>query len=172
MREQIEQLEDALDAILQGIQDALQAGEILSDELQLAAAQEINALTAEIDDLYNQLDQNPVEGLPPQPTAEQHPQLQQGPFPSSNVNSFRYNPQTQQLWVKFHGADSADSGPVYAYQNVPRHIYDVFSAGRVAPRTSGENQYHRWIRGVTPSLGASLYALIREGGYPYQRISG
>ena len=54
MRERIEQLEDALDAILQGIQDALQAGEILSDDLQLAAAQEINALTAEIDQLYTQ----------------------------------------------------------------------------------------------------------------------
>ncbi len=111
---------------------------------------------------------SPVEALK---TVSGVPPLDPGPFESSNVNSYKYNPKTGQLFVKFHGKETADSGPVYSYQGIPKGIYDVFNAGRVAPKTSGQNQYHRWIQGVTPSLGASLYALIRQGGYPYQRVS-
>lgn len=118
-----------------------------------------------------QQQQNPAEGLPPNPP-QQPPQLDQGAFPSSNVNSYKYDPTTERLFVKFHGAESAEGGPTYLYQGVPRNIYDVFARGGVAPTTSGQNRYHRWIRGVTPSLGAALYHLIRQGGYPYQRVSG
>lgn len=110
--------------------------------------------------------QSPVEGLQPQT-----PQLEPGPFESSNVNSFKYNPINQQLYVKFHGKDNAESGPTYLYEGIPKNIYDVFSRGGVGPKTSGQNQYHRWIKGVTPSLGASLNALIKNGGYGYSRIS-
>lgn len=99
------------------------------------------------------------------------PPLEPGPYPSSNVNAFKYDPRDGTLFVKFHGKESANSGPVYKYSGVPRNVYDVFSKGRVAPKTSGQNRYHRWIRGVTPSLGASLYALIRNGGFPYQRMT-
>jgi hypothetical protein len=162
---ELQQLEEALREILAGLQEAIQAREFLSEEFQEQIGQTIDALTNRIDELRSE---NPVEGL--QPTSET-PQLEPGPFPSSNVNAFKYNPKTQQLFVKFHGKDSADSGPVYGYQNVPQNIYDVFAQGRVGPKTSGQNQYHRWIKGVTPSLGASLNALIKEGGYPYQRMS-
>ena len=116
-------------------------------------------------------EESPADTLPPNGPPPEAPQLDQGPFPSSNVNSFKYDPKTKQLYVKFHGTDSAESGPTYLYQGIPQNIYDIFSRGRVAPKTSGSNRYHTWIRGVTPSLGASLYALIREGSYPYQRIS-
>lgn len=96
--------------------------------------------------------------------------LDKPPYPSSNVNAFKYDPRNGTLFVKFHGQNSADSGPIYRYENVPQNIYDVFSKGRVGPKTSGQNQYHRWIKGVTPSLGASLYALIRQGNFSYQRL--
>ncbi len=161
----VEQIEALLQELLNGIQEVIQSGEMLTDEFQLILAKELEYLTSEIDRLRAE---NPVESLTPETTV---PQLDQGPFPSSNINSFKYNPNTKQLFVKFHGKDSADSGPVYGYQNVPKNIYDVFSAGRVGPKTSGQNQYHKWIKGVTPSLGASLNALIKEGGYPYQRMS-
>lgn len=111
---------------------------------------------------------SPADSLPPN---NEPLQLDAGPFPSSNVNSFKYDPRSQKLFVKFHGKDSADSGPIYGYENVPKNIYDVFARGGVAPMTSGSNRYHTWIRGVTPSLGASLYALVKQGGYPYQRLS-
>lgn len=164
-QKEIQVLEQLIDQLLAGIQEVLQSGETLSDEFQGMIAKELEITLSRIDQLKQQ---NPVESLPPNSSK---PQLEPGPFPSSNVNSFKYNPDNQQLYVKFHGKDSADSGPIYRYQNIPKNIYDVFSQGRVAPRTSGKNRYHEWIKGVTPSLGASLYALIREGGFPYQRMS-
>lgn len=57
MNPRIEELEDILDALLKGIQEALQSGETLPEELQLAVAQEINELTTEIDQLYSLQDQ-------------------------------------------------------------------------------------------------------------------
>lgn len=165
--QEIQLLEQLLDQLIAGIQEVLQSGEILSDEFQGMLAQEIEFTVNRIDELRSKV--SPADGLTP--TTQQIPQLEQGPYPSSNVNSFKYNPDNGQLFVKFHGKDSADSGPVYGYQNVPKNVYDLFSQGRVAPKTSGSNQYHTWIKGVTPSLGASLYALIRNGGYNYQRLS-
>jgi hypothetical protein len=164
--QEIQLLEQLIDELLLGIQEMLSSGEVLSDQLQGMIAQELELTLNRIDELKSQ---NPVEGMAPTPSTI--PQLEPGPFPSSNVNSFRYNPDTEELFVKFHGKDYANSGPIYQYQNIPKFIYDVFSRGAVAPKTSGQNRYHRWIKGVTPSLGASLYALIRNGGYSYQRLS-
>lgn len=156
------ELQTLLIQLVQGINQVLNSGEHLSDEFQGMLAQTLEAIVARIDETSQET--IPSLGGPP-------PELEPGPYPSSNVNSFKYNPKTGTLFVKFHGKESADSGPIYRYQNVPLNVYDVFSKGRVAPKTSGQNRYHRWIRGVTPSLGASLYALIREGGYAYQRVA-
>lgn len=161
--QELQALESLLSELLSGIQEVLQSGEILTDEFQSILAQELTYLTDRIDEIRSE---NPIDDFQPNDPV---PKLDQGPFPSSNVNAFKYDPKTQQLFVKFHGKDTADSGPIYQYGGVPKYIYDVFSKGRVAPKTSGANQYHRWIEGVTPSLGASLYALIRNGGYAYQR---
>lgn len=160
-------LEELLDELIAGIQSVLQSGEVLNDDFLGMIAQELEATFSRIEELKGSVAQpGSVESL-----TSQIPQLDQGPFPSSNVNSFKYDPKNETLFVKFHGQENAETGPVYRYNNVPRNIYDVFSNGRVAPKTSGQNQYHRWIKGVTPSLGASLYSLIRNGGYPYQRMS-
>lgn len=163
MNEELQRLLSLQDELIATVSRMVSSGSELSDELQGFIAEQLSWLQDRIMQL-----QGDVNSLPPNtpPT-----NLEPGPFPSSNVNSFKYNPQTGQLFVKFHGKDSADSGPIYSYENVPKNIYDVFSKGRVAPKTSGQNQYHRWIKGVTPSLGASLYALIRNGGFPYQRLS-
>lgn len=162
----LQTLENLLGELLNGVQQVLASGEKLSDQFQGMLAQTLDALFSRIQMLKAE---GPVAGMPP--ISLQAPQLEPGPFPSSNVNSFKYNPDTEDLYVKFHGPETADNGPTYLYKGIPKFIYDIFSRGAVAPRTSGENQYHRWIRGVTPSLGASLYALIREGGYPYQKLS-
>lgn len=64
MNPRIEALEDALDNILAGIQELLQAGQSISPELQRMAAEEINALTQEIDRLYNEdLNQAPSDNV-------------------------------------------------------------------------------------------------------------
>src|ERR1700752_3945521 len=158
-----EELEALLLELVQGITQVMQSGEAMSDEFQGLLAQTISNLVDRIEELRNQQTNTGAQ-------APITPPLESGPYPSSNVNAFKYDPRNGTLFVKFHGKDSADSGPVYRYDGVPINIYDVFSKGRVAPKTSGQNQYHRWIRGVTPSLGASLYALIRNGGFPYQRM--
>lgn len=169
-QQEITLLESLIDELLAGLMEIMQSGEILSDEFQGTIARELEITLQRIDQLRAQ--ESPAEELPAGGAEPARPELEPGPYPSSNVNSFKYDPTTEKLYVKFHGSESAGSGPTYLYQGVPRNIYDVFSKGRVAPKTSGQNQYHRWIRGVTPSLGASLYALIRNGGFPYQRIAG
>lgn len=164
-QQELAALEDLMNQLLMGLQEILASGEVLSDEFQGTIAEELNATLQRIQQLQSEM--GDVDNMPPTPPT---PELEPGPFPSSNVNSFKYDPDSGQLFVKFHGAESVDSGPVYQYGGIPKYIYDVFSRGAVGPKTSGQNQYHRWIKGVTPSLGASLNALIKNGGFPYQRL--
>jgi hypothetical protein len=99
------------------------------------------------------------------------PEIPSGPHESSNVNGFKYNPDTGELLVQFHGPYPQAAGSVYSYQGVPKYIYDVFAKGGVGPKTSGQNRYHRWIKDVTPSLGGTLNALVKAGGFAYTRLS-
>ena len=162
-QQEIQFLEQFIDQMISTIHDVLQSGEELSDEFQGQLAEVLGDAMNRLDELQTQ---EPVEGLPPNA-----PPLEPGSFPSSNINSFKYDPENQQLFVKFHGSQSAESGPTYGYENVPAYIYDVFRRGAVGPKTSGRNKYHTWIKGVTPSLGASMNALIKAGGYNYTRLS-
>lgn len=107
-----------------------------------------------------QQQQGPVESLPP--TAAQ-PELEL-PMQSSTIEGFNYDYDNGKLLVKFQGDG------IYGYDRVPKFIYDTFRKGAVAAKTSGKNQYGRWWKGKTPSLGAAFYALIRNGGYPYQKL--
>lgn len=168
-QQELDLLNTIMDELIAAVEEVMQSGEPILDELRGYISEEIEITTARIIELQDQIrgQQSPVDGLAPQET---HPQLDPGPFPSSNVNAFKYDPRSKRLFVKFHGQDSSDGGPTYLYNNIPKNIYDVFAKGGVSPKTSGQNQYHRWIKGVTPSLGAALNALIKEGGYPYQRI--
>jgi hypothetical protein len=113
-----------------------------------------------------------VEGLAPQGAAPLEPtNMVPGGFESSNIHGFKYDPQSKQLLVQFHGPYPQAAGPIYRYTGVPQNTFDVVARGQLGPRTSGQNRYHKWQRNIAPSLGASVYALIREGGYPYQRVS-
>lgn len=103
---------------------------------------------------------------------EKPKQLPSAEFPSSNINGFLYDPDTQKLLVQFHGPYPKAAGSIYSYDGVPKYLFDILSAGGVGPKTSGQNRYHRWIKGVTPSLGGSVNAILKAGGFPYQRLSG
>ncbi len=120
---------------------------------------------AEVMQFIEEQSQQPAEGLTPQA----QPQLETGTYPSSNINAFKYDYDTGKLLVQFHDKDNP-AGAIYAYEGVPKFIYDTFRKGGVPPKTSGRNKYHEWVRGVTPSLGAAMYHLIRTN-YPYQRVS-
>lgn len=91
--------------------------------------------------------------------------IPEAPIDSSNIYGFQYDPKSGHLKVRFQ------SGSVYSYQGVPPGVFQVFKAGAVPAKTSGQNQYGRWWTGKMPSLGAAFYQMIRQGNYPYQKIS-
>lgn len=97
--------------------------------------------------------------------------LPSSPYPSSNVNGFLYDPDTQELKVQFHGPYPQAAGSVYSYTGVPKYLFDIIQKGSVGPKTSGSNRYHQWLRGITPSLGGTVNAILKAGGFPYQRLS-
>lgn len=93
------------------------------------------------------------------------------PMPSSNVHSFAYDDKNQQLLVRFQDKWPNQNGPVYAYQGVPKNIFQLFQAGAIPARTDGQNKWGKWWKGKVPSLGASLYTLIKTQNYPYQKLT-
>lgn len=135
---------------------------------KMAEQGDINAIEREQAQVSEQVAQ-PPSGAPP--TGGNIPPLQPAPHESSNIKAFRYNPENQQLFVKFQGKYPQQNGPVYRYEGVPDFIFNVFSRGAVGPKTSGSNGWHTWKKGVTPSHGAAMAALIKNGGYQYQRMS-
>lgn len=163
--DELQEFQGLLQELLQAIQISMESGESLPDEVQGEIARTLEILYNRIEQLMGQ-ESGEIPNIP-----QTQPELEPGPFPSSNVNSFKYNPKTQDLFVKFHGKESAGSGPLYKYSQIPQYIYDVFSRGAIGPKTSGQNRYHRWIKNVTPSLGGTLNALIKAGNFSYQRLT-
>jgi hypothetical protein len=160
----IENLKDSLREIMKMIADR---NEPLSEELKTMLVQVMEHVANRIQQL-RQEEKNPVEGLTtPINTSE----LEPGAYPSSNINAFKYDYPSKKLLVKFQGKDIAKDGPIYSYEGIQPFIYDTFRKGAVPPKTSGKNKWHTWKKGVMPSLGAAMYHLIRNGGYPYQRVT-
>lgn len=112
-----------------------------------------------------------------QQQAQQEPQVpsQQQPLteamPSSNIEGFGYDDKTQSLLVRFLGQHPNRFGPIYAYQGVPREIFELFQKGAVPARTNGQNKWGKWWRGKKTSIGSALHHLIKIQGYPYNRLS-
>lgn len=156
----LEQLQAMLRELTEALQIVVQSGEELSDEVQGQIAQTLT-------NLYERI-QTQMGGAP---TTQPAPEVPTAEFPSSNVNGFKYDPKTQQMLVQFHGPYPQAAGPVYRYSDIPPFIFDIISRGAIGPKTSGRNRYHEWFKGVTPSLGAAVNALLKAGGFSYQRIA-
>ena len=153
-------LEELLDELLRGIQDTLQSGEVLSDDFQMLLAQELDATVSRIDELRGIIQATPAP----------HPEINQA-MPSSNVEGFAYDRDNERLYVRFLGEYPNRNGPIYQYEGVPKVIFDLFRNGSIPARTNGKNRWGKWWKGKTPSMGASLYTLIKAAGYPYQRLT-
>lgn len=156
--EKIEAIKNAIRQIMQMI---IERGKPLSNELKIQITKVLEFAVQRIAQLRSEGAAAPT----------QTPPVASAPYPSSNIFGFNYEPDSQTLLVKFMGKDVADSGPVYSYAGVPKFLFDVLRRGAVGPKTSGQNKWHRWRKGVTPSHGAAMYALIKEGGFTYQKIS-
>jgi len=157
-QQQAEGLQLVMAEIISIVNEMTAAGEQIDDETMSAVANVIESITQRILQLRLTV-----------PVAT--PSLDEAPFPSSNVNSFKYDPKKKRLFVKFMGRETANSGPTYRYEGVPPFIYEVFRRGAVGPKTTGKNQYHAWHKNILPSLGAALHWLIKSGGYPTTRVS-
>ncbi len=105
-----------------------------------------------------------LEQLMPQGERGSADGIDRAPLDSSNIYGFQYDPRSGDLKVRFQ------SGSIYGYKGVPKQIYQIFANGAVPAKTSGKNNYGQWWIGKNPSLGAAFSALIKQGGYPYQRL--
>jgi len=157
-QQQAEGLQAVMAEILSIVTEIVASGEQIDDDTMSAVAKLIEAITRRTLQLRLTV-----------PVAT--PELDEAPFPSSNVNSFKYDPNKRRLFVKFMGKDSANAGPTYRYEGVPSFIYEVFRRGAVGPKTSGRNKYHEWQKNVMPSLGAAMHWLVKNGGYPATQVS-
>lgn len=156
----LQELEDLLRELLQAIQLMVESKEEISDELQGQIAQTLELLFNRIEQLRGEVQ--------PEPTEE--PELQTA-MPSSNVEGFAYDNETGRLYVRFLGKHPDRNGPIYQYDNVPANIYEIFKKGAIPAKTDGKNKWGRWWKGKYPSMGATMYHLIRAGGFPYQRVA-
>lgn len=166
--EEIAALEAIIDEIVATVDEMLQSGEELPENVANSVAEVVADATARIIELETQITTPPVPTPTPQP--EPHG-ITPGQHPSSNVNGFSYNPDNEELLVQFHGPYPQAAGPVYKYQGVPGFVFDAIRRGLMVPKTSGQNQYHKWIRGIGPSHGASVNRLLVQGAFPYQRVA-
>lgn len=161
--EKIEALKNALREV---ISMATAGGRALSPELKAKLVEVMDHVANRIQQLRQE--EGPTGGEPPIPISE--PALNPA-MASSNINSFGYDKNSGRLLVKFQGDYPQQNGPVYAYSGVPPVIFDLFRKGAIPARTDGKNKWGKWWKGKTPSAGASMYTLIKEGGYPYERVS-
>ena len=161
-----ERIQEIKNAIQEMVQLIFQSGEQITPELELLVSQALEHAANRIIQLRTE--ESPVEGMTPISPTE--PPLNES-MPSSNIHSFGYDPENERLLVKFQGQYPQENGPVYGYGGVPENIFELFKKGAIPARTDGKNKWGKWWKGKVPSLGASLYTLIKNGGYPYQKLS-
>lgn len=154
--QKINEIKDSLKEIVQLL---IQRGQPLSEDLKILLVQVMEHVANRIQQLRNE-EEFPT-AIPP---------LQES-YPSSNVNSFSYDEDSGKLFVKFQGDYPQQNGPVYQYTGVPKQIFELFKRGAVPARTDGKNKWGRWWKGKNPSMGSSMYTLIKQGGYPYMKVA-
>lgn len=99
------------------------------------------------------------------PTGQVKDGIPKAQLNSSNVYGFQYDPRRQLLRVRFN------EGGVYEYDQVPQQIFKLFAQGAIPAKTNGRNKWGFWFVGKKPSLGASMFQLIKNGGYNYRKLA-
>lgn len=156
----LQELESLLSELLQALQVVMQSGEEIPDEFLLEVANTLERLYARIEDLKG--------GIPSLP--KKTPEISSG-MPSSNVDGFSYDDKNNKLFVRFLGDFPNREGPIYSYDGVPPVMFELLRKGAVPARTDGKNKWGKWWKGKVPSLGASVYTLLKMGAFPYKKVS-
>lgn len=107
-----------------------------------------------------------AQGPPGQP-AQDKEGMDQPMYQSSTVSALKYDPQHKKLFIKFH---SEDEEPIYQYDNVPPQIFELLKHGNAIAKTTGQNQWGKWWKGKTNTIGGALNSWIKKAGFPYTRI--
>ena len=157
--EKVQELKDALRSVVDMI---IQRGAPVSNEIKELLLQVMQHVENRIQELRN-------EGMGVEPPAKP-PKVPSG-MPSSNVAGMQYDDKSQNLWVQFLGKYPNRSGPVYQYGHVPKVIAELLQSGAIPARTDGKNKWGQWWKGKVPSAGASVYTLLKNQSYPYQKLS-
>jgi hypothetical protein len=155
-----------MDELLNYVSELINYIEAIGSNLNEETQRELGIFLEEVMQFINEQMQEPIDKLSP---SLPEPELQQS-MPSSNIYAFGYDPESSRLLVKFQGNDGVGHGPVYGYRGVPKVIFDLFKNGSIPARTTGKNRWGKWWKGKVPSIGASMYTLIKNGNYPYQRL--
>lgn len=158
-----QELRELIQELVQAVSLAMQSGEQLPDEFLGQIAQTLELL-------YNRLEEVEAAGqdIPPTPPSGR-PDIQEA-MPSSNVEGFARDENTGKLYVRFLGKHPNRMGPVYEYSGVPDSMYNLFRQGAVPARTNGQNKWGKWWKGKSPSMGASVNVLLKQGGFNYRRV--
>ncbi len=158
-----------MDEFIKWLENYMQLVQSSIDELTEEEAEIVNQFISEALAFVQKSLQGQGEAQTLQtPTA---PQVEPAQFPSSNINAYTFDPQTGKMLVQFHGKYPNAAGPVYLYDNVSPNEYSIINKGQIAPRTSGKNGFHEWKKNISPSHGASVYALLKEGGKSYRKVA-
>lgn len=145
----------------------------LVDQIIALAGESANELSDEEASAINSFIQNALQFIQEkkEEIPELTPEVPESEIESSNVNGFKFDPKTGKLLVQFHGKYPLREGPVYQYSGFPPFLFDILKRGAIAPKTSGTSPFHDWHRGISPSLGASVNAILKAGNYPYQKVA-
>ena len=81
---------------------------------------------------------------------------------SSNVDRVMYNTDTSELTIRFTNDE------IYTYPNIDEELFNQIIDGVDAPKTSGENDYGEWKKGVGPSVGATVYKRLVKRNAPFK----
>lgn len=167
-RDEIIALQEIGDEIIAALEEMVASGQNISDAQEEELTNILEDIIARITELYQELENNPTEGM--QPITALQENLTQA-MPSSNVEGFGYDEDSGRLLVRFLGKYPNKNGPIYAYDKVPKVIFELFRRGAVPARTDGKNRWGKWWKGKNPSIGASLFTLIKNEGYNYTRLT-
>lgn len=114
---------------------------------------------AQLNATIEQLSHMMPQGQPPSIHGIPHSDLN-----SSNIWGANYDKQSGKMRVRFQG------GSEYEYDGIPPNIFNAFIKGNAAAKTNGQNQYGRWWKNKSPTLGGAFHQYIKLGGFPYKKI--
>ena len=157
-----------MDELIEWFSQFLQEVQEVADQLSEEEAEEISQFIQSVIQFIDRYQSEQQQGPAVAPVNFDIPE---GEHLSSNVEGFAYDPEKGEMKVQFHGPFPHAKGPVYAYSGVPESVFDIIRKGAIPPRTSGSNKYHTWHKNKTPSHGASVNALLKNGNFAFRRVS-